>query len=373
MPLHIDGPEAGRLSQIIENAFPTMFELQATLASKLNDNIQNHAGFGAQFPEIRFNLIQHYNARYHIDKLVSALFEERPNNALLAGFAVRHNVVPGADAQLVSTAGGLEKMLDPKRGFKPVHMLLTRLGTLVNSICQITVPTPKGEEYGTGFLIGHRWVLTNWHVVENVTSANRNDVKVLFDFRTGDDGKTATGGTPYSLDTEWLVAHSPYHEDDKKADPLPQRLASTRQGDFLDFAVIRLDKEAGRKLVRGKPRGFLRLSEPVDNPAAAAEMFIFQHPYDKGSQKVLPQQWDNSAVLGLNADGTRVLYDVNTAPGSSGSPCLNGRLELIALHHAGAKDWPEETKYLYNQGVPIGLIRKALKPYLEELEKDEVG
>lgn len=385
MPLHIDGPEAGRLSQTIENAFPTMFALQETLASRLNDNIQNHAGFGAQYPEIRFNLIQHYNARYHIDQLVTALLEARPNNARLVEFAWRHNLAyrpPQAEAELTSATGGLERMLDPSRGFTDMGALLNKLGSIVNATCQITVPTWNGKEYGTGFLIGNRSVLTNWHVVEHVGAANRQDVTFLFDYRTGRDGKTVAGGTEYRLrnhDTEWLVAHSPYHPADTRAEPFDQRLISTRPGDYLDFAVVRLEGEPGTKLIQNQPRKFLSLSGAVDDPAGyaagVAEMFIIQHPYDEDENKVLPLQmdWNKPAVRGLNADKTRVLYDVNTRPGSSGSPCFNGHLELIALHHAGGRDWPEEAGYLYNQGIPIGLIRKALKPYLEELESDYVG
>jgi hypothetical protein len=47
-------------------------------------------------------------------------------------------------------------------------------------------------------------------------------------------------------------------------------------------------------------------------------------------------------------------------PSSSGSPCFNARLELIALHHAGGRDWPAKGDYLYNQGIPIGKIRGLL-------------
>jgi len=36
----------------------------------------------------------------------------------------------------------------------------------------------------------------------------------------------------------------------------------------------------------------------------------------------------------FNAACTRVRYDANSKAGSSGSPCFDGDLRLVALHHA---------------------------------------
>ena len=63
----------------------------------------------------------------------------------------------------------------------------------------------------------------------------------------------------------------------------------------------------------------------------------------------------------MDNEQTRVVYNVNTRKGSSGSPVFDLKLELIALHHSGGKDWPAESAYLYNQGVPIDKIRDLLK------------
>ena len=52
---------------------------------------------------------------------------------------------------------------------------------------------------------------------------------------------------------------------------------------------------------------------------------------------------------------TRLRYNVNTAPGSSGAPVFNRLLELVAIHHVG-KDWPT-VQMPYNQGIPVDVIR----------------
>ena len=63
---------------------------------------------------------------------------------------------------------------------------------------------------------------------------------------------------------------------------------------------------------------------------------------------------DTQAVIGLNANGTRVRYRTNTDPGSSGSPVFTMDWDLVALHHLGDPDWHNPG---FNQGVPIELIR----------------
>ena len=67
---------------------------------------------------------------------------------------------------------------------------------------------------------------------------------------------------------------------------------------------------------------------------------------------------DTQAVIGANANGTRVRYRTNTDPGSSGSPCFTMDWDLVALHHYGDPKWLNP---LFNQGVPIELIRRHIE------------
>jgi V8-like Glu-specific endopeptidase len=66
---------------------------------------------------------------------------------------------------------------------------------------------------------------------------------------------------------------------------------------------------------------------------------------------------DTQAVIGLNGNGTRIRYRTNTDPGSSGSPVFTMDWDIVALHHYGDPNWQNA---LFNQGVPIELIRQRI-------------
>jgi len=59
-------------------------------------------------------------------------------------------------------------------------------------------------------------------------------------------------------------------------------------------------------------------------------------------------------VTEFNNSGTRMRYDANSKNGSSGSPCFNADLQLVALHHA--HDLAEPPKW--NEAIPFAVIQK---------------
>ena len=65
----------------------------------------------------------------------------------------------------------------------------------------------------------------------------------------------------------------------------------------------------------------------------------------------------NLAEQGKSAIGNRLYHNANTLPGSSGSPCLNAKLEIIGLHNAGDALYHGVVGFPNrNQAVPIGTI-----------------
>ena len=77
-----------------------------------------------------------------------------------------------------------------------------------------------------------------------------------------------------------------------------------------------------------------------------------------------------SGVIGLNENGTRLKYKVNTEGGSSGAPCFNTTLDLLALHHSGDPNFDPAHKPQYNEGIPIDAIVKLLT---ERRKLNQVG
>ena len=68
-------------------------------------------------------------------------------------------------------------------------------------------------------------------------------------------------------------------------------------------------------------------------------------------------------LLLLDYDGTLVHYRAPTEPGSSGSPVLNKRWSVIALHHSGDNEMPRlhgTGVYEANEGIRIDQIQSAL-------------
>jgi V8-like Glu-specific endopeptidase len=55
-----------------------------------------------------------------------------------------------------------------------------------------------------------------------------------------------------------------------------------------------------------------------------------------------------------------VTYRTNTLGGSSGSPCFNADLELIALHHGSDPDFHPAHTPEYNEGIPFDTILARL-------------
>ncbi len=116
--------------------------------------------------------------------------------------------------------------------------------------------------------------------------------------------------------------------------------------DQLDYALLQLATPVPE-------RGFLRLSDPP--PSAKDDpLIIVQHPAGDPMRFAM----DTSAVIGAVHDGLRLRYRTNTAAGSSGSPCFSMEWDLLALHHLGD---PAVGPPTYNQGVPVGLIRKSIE------------
>jgi hypothetical protein len=237
-----------------------------------------------------------------------------------------------------------------------VAVLLARLGEIEGRVGRVEYES-GGESVaaGTAFLVAADMVLTNFHVVDQLrrAGAGPDRCRVRFDLEVSPDGKSLNKGRTVSFaPSSWLLDESPASPLD--AAPVP---GTDPDPHHLDYALVRLDEAIGslplgpESVTLGRQRGWITApTMPVVMPGGP--LWILQHP----SGDPLKLAFADAGVESVNSNGTRIRHRVNTLPGSSGSPCFNRELQLVAIHHYGEKYRAPR----YNQAIPISAIRERL-------------
>ena len=212
----------------------------------------------------------------------------------------------------------LEKV-NQEVNFLPAQFLIEG-GEKVEAICRVITPT----SYGTGFLIGHGYLMTNNHVLDNVKDAKKSIAE--FDFEQGKQSRRI------AID--------------------PNRFFITDKE--LDFTIVACSQQGIADI---KPLPLTR------NPATVTRyerVNIIQHP--EGLPKKVALH-DNKVIRVMDKV---IRYRTDTAPGSSGSPVFNNEWELIALHHAG---WKDDINTATNEGIRASAIVAHLLGLSQETSK----
>jgi hypothetical protein len=253
---------------------------------------------------------------------------------------------PQAEAPTNAAAPGLQRNVRPYLAKLDVLVWQDRLVKIERQVCRVEL---EGNALGTGFLVGPDAVLTNWHVFDIAKQAGKvGQLGCRFDYVRLPGGKDDPGQL-IMVDGARAVDTSPYSAAEKTAkpdDPLPTL-------EELDYALLPLTSRVGEQQVGGAPRGWITLPKAVLPLAVDSPILIVQHPEGTPMKLAL----DTQAVIGMNGNKTRLRYRTNTDPGSSGSPVFTMDWDIVALHHYGD---PKYLNPLFNQGVPIELIRQHI-------------
>jgi hypothetical protein len=367
----LSGNQYELLTEALLSAFPSRQKLRQMVRFRLNENLNAVAG-GENLTAVTFNLIEWAESGGQLPKLVVGALASQPGNEKLLRFAEKFGL---ATQSLPEKA--LERVIDENDGFLDVHQWRTSMGEMESRVCRVEIPLNNGKyaTCGTGFLVGPDVVITNYHVMEPVIEYERqqtqstglwalpNDVILRFDYKRLEDGRTVNLGTEYRLapSEDWLIHCSPL----SPVDSIPEPKSSVPERDHLDYALLRVDGTPGLDPIgqSAEPdapsRGWVEpSSEPYDF-VPDTPLLILQHPRGQPLKLVLK----TDAIIGVNANRTRVMYRTNTMRGSSGSPCFNINWELVALHHLGDPDFTPTHSPEYNQGIPFDVILELLEQH----------
>ena len=202
------------------------------------------------------------------------------------------------------------------------------MAAVERSICLVEDPTGAGA--GTGFLVGPRTALTNWHVMAEMERRGFTpaQARLRFDFVAAVDGGAPPQPSRWPLAADWRIDGS--------------EVAA------LDFALVRVEGAPGGEQLPGAggaTRGWL---EPAPHEFRINEIqLILQHP---GAAEL---KLGAGVVTAVDALHQRVTYTTNTLPGSSGAPVFTLGWELVALHHFGQTTG--------NMGIPLAAVWVQLK------------
>lgn len=199
---------------------------------------------------------------------------------------------------------------------------LERLVRLAPCVCRMVIDVKGSTQYGTGFRIGAKTVLTNHHVLHSKhTGAKATAVSAQFGYE--DDGSGGLlDGTSFKCDV--------------------QTIQSNKQN---DWAIIVSEKELPDSIP------IIDLSKAA-TPVVDEQAFIVQHPLS-GTKRV---GYVRNTISNVNDQIVHYLTD--TQEGSSGAPVFNEKGQLIAIHHAGGQpiQLAGKTPMKKNEGIRISKI-----------------
>lgn len=232
-----------------------------------------------------------------------------------------------------------ERNLHPHRVDLEPSAFRVRLAALERAVGVVEL---GGNRCGTCFAVESDLVLTCYHVVAPCFEQPglARQLRIVFDYAAA--GELDGPHSAHALHGDWCAGHSPC-DAEASAEP---------QSHHLDYCLLRLAPRSPNEQAL-PPRPCIPLAS-ARQPRSGDPLLILQHP--RGQRLKL----GFGSVLGFDASNTRVRYDTNTDFGSSGAPCFNEGLELVAMHQMAAPGTGAARDAKYNQGLTATQLLRAL-------------
>ncbi|HKB06571.1 MAG TPA: trypsin-like peptidase domain-containing protein [Gemmataceae bacterium] len=289
----------------IAAAFAEAFPQDGHLLARLAGSLLGPTAVAVPTPE---GIVRWAAANDRLTELLAHAHRLRPDSR---GLAAALDLCPASEQVQLQAP-----LSDRNRFLRPDQVMVRSL-----LVCRVD---RDQRPHGTGFLVGPNLIVTNYHVLDLFLGPDAPSitgrVDFRFDFREVETGMLA-GRTYLPAAKDWLVAAS--------------------RTDELDYVVVRTDGTPGRDRASELPgapqRGWV--TAVVEHLADGLYGYVVQHP--RGD----PLRFADGPVLSRYALADHhVVYAIDTADGSSGSPCFTSDGSVLALHRG-------TTEVEGNQGV----------------------
>lgn len=207
------------------------------------------------------------------------------------------------------------------------------------AICRVIINGRNGD-YGTGFLIAPDLLITNNHVLPDAATAKMS------------------------------IAEFDYELDEDSNPLLPARFALkpdvvfvTSHKNKLDYTLVAIEPVSRKGQRKLSSYGFLPMIPTLGKATINESVSIIQHPDGDYKQLAIRENKVTEFRNSTNGQPDFIIYETDTAPGSSGSPVLNDQWELVALHHSGVPeknengDWLTINGEIWRQGMSETLVK----------------
>ncbi len=359
----LTGPEIGAVQNIISKSYD-FGEFSVFTKARLNKSFIGVVSAYLPYDVQVFHFIEAANRKYWHNLLLDALIAELPTQNYLKELSVdigATEIYDGLNENVYLDRKGLESMVngDP---LIDIQKLIDNLEKSKRCVCRIEITSvAEKTSFGTGFLIAKDLLLTNYHVVQELIENPQNikTVTCTFDYLITSGERSISGTTVKFAKEKPIEASSKFSPLDITGSADINKYQDETE---LDYAACRLERSVGDEpfghnaenaLNKDVKRGWIDMSKSNNMVFVNGHVIIIQHP--NGSP--LKIAFGFSKIKAIDNKRLRVRYEVNTAKGSSGSPCFDSDFNLIALHNMGDPNWAKE----YNQGVYASRIYTDLK------------
>lgn len=228
--------------------------------------------------------------------------------------------------------GALERIIDGADFFPA--WFLSRGAEVRGTVARVRARTPEGREsMGTGFLVGPRLLLTNFHVLDWTDLGGPPLGEIVrrslieLDYEERFDG-TMTPLSTFGIDPDTLLLFSPW----------------TR----LDYALVALEPVSREGDRRPEEWGHNRLTADLGKIVKGEPVYLIQHPRGQPKQVV----FRNNLLIDRDEDedAPYLTYEADTDQGSSGAPVFNRQWEVVALHHSTEIERDDQGRILARDG-----------------------